>query len=301
MTPSRFTSAYRRFVRLEPGLQAVLLSSGLLLGLIGGMLQFFHNELEVQIRQLEQGVTVAVFLEDALPRERVQALRDQFSALPALARFEYISKEDAADNLKAEGTLPSTLWADQNPFPASFVMAPRDASLARLDALAKAVGSLEGVEEVVADRKKAALLDTVRFHQGLLERAFWIGTGLLLLGLAIRFWSAVSFSTGKDQFPVMAWQGWLGSLGAGVGWAVYQGLLAWQTVDWPGSALTPWQIAGMVGWVGLFTAAVGNLKSPKNYLTSLPLSDELPGGELDLDWHFKDVLTKDIEDLVSKP
>lgn len=127
-------------------------------------------------RQLKQEMTVEVILEEGISDEQVQAIEKTISIAPYCSSCQYVSKDDALQEMtQAMGTDPS-MFLKYNPFYASMSVRLQS-DYACSDSLAwisANMESLEGVSEVTWQRQ---LMDTVNSNISKIA--------LILLGLAL--------------------------------------------------------------------------------------------------------------------
>jgi cell division transport system permease protein len=103
------------------------------------------------------GVQMTVYLNDDLEEDGIKKLKAELGRFKDVTSINFVNREVATENFKKQmASYAPDLLADadfSNPFPASFKLSLKtgvadDADVARLENLAAAVGSLEGVEDV---------------------------------------------------------------------------------------------------------------------------------------------------------
>ncbi len=129
---------------------------------------------------LESSLEITVFMEDGLEQERLDELREEIKFVPGVIVVNFITKEQALENLKESFGDKADLLAgleDDNPLPNSYTVKTREAKL--VPEAARQLEKLEGVEQV-------------RYGQGVVEKLLalthwvriWGSLSLLVLGVA---------------------------------------------------------------------------------------------------------------------
>ena len=128
--------------------------------LIGGALMLSLN-INSLMGYVESFNEVVVWVEDDLGSVGTDMLRDTIQDMPNIASWQYVSKEDALNELSETLGSQSFLegfeqYAEENPLPASFRL--KVDSLENLPATVAALGELPGVESVESSNEVATTL-----------------------------------------------------------------------------------------------------------------------------------------------
>jgi cell division transport system permease protein len=138
-----------------------------------GALWIISDNLSQAERELKGGLTMDVFLTADLSPEDIIGLRDNLVGLDGINEVRYISSQDALYRMREIFGLEMIRELDENPLPASFVLAV-DESLYNPDAagaVMKRISEMPGVEDVV-------------FASEMLRRLKEILQSIKILGLA---------------------------------------------------------------------------------------------------------------------
>lgn len=129
---------------------------------------------------LESSLEITVFLEEDLEQERLEQLEEEIKFVPGVSTVNFVTKEQALDNLKESFGDKSELLSgleEDNPLPNSYTVKTREANM--VPGAARQLTELEGVEQV-------------RYGQGVVENLLalthwvriWGSLALLVLGVA---------------------------------------------------------------------------------------------------------------------
>ncbi|MBS0183232.1 MAG: ABC transporter permease [Nitrospira sp.] len=161
-----------------------VLTTAFTLACVGIFLLLYVN-LRHAAGSLQEDVKVIVYLEDRLPRERVQELGRTLKIDRMVAEVFFISKERALGEFRAQFPSESHLLEGlgENPLPASFVvtLAPNFRSPDAMKGWVERVQTMEGVAKVDYNQEWLSLLAELI---GYIELAA-IGVGILLSAAAV--------------------------------------------------------------------------------------------------------------------
>jgi cell division transport system permease protein len=170
---------FRIFVEIGRAVRYEILSTlGTLLTVflamtLPGALWIISDNLSQAERELKGGLTMDVFLVSDIAPEDITALRDNLVGLDGVDEVRYVSSQDALYRMREMFGLEMIRELDENPLPATFVLAVDeslyDPQAAR--AIMKKISEMPGVEDVV-------------FASEMLKRMKEILRSIRILGLA---------------------------------------------------------------------------------------------------------------------
>jgi cell division transport system permease protein len=160
--------------------------------LMGFALLFIYN-IDLATKKLPERFSVSVFLEDGISSSSARDIMKKAKNHSAVKRVDYISKEDALNELKtvmkdADYILEGL---DSNPLPSSIEIRLRKGSLsgASVTSLVKEMEKIEGVDDVQYGRKLLSIIQSVRKHSE--------GMGIVIVGALCAGVIFVCYSTVK--------------------------------------------------------------------------------------------------------
>ncbi len=155
---------------------AATLTMVLMLTLLAGFF-VLQNVLLASLSYVEQKVEVVAYIENTATQEQVDALVSQVQAMPEVASVEYVSRDQALANfraqLQAQGRPDLTANLDQNPLYASINVKLHDP--AQLNTVVSAIHDDPIVRSVINIQ---ALVDRVLTFTGIVRTA-----GVVILGI----------------------------------------------------------------------------------------------------------------------
>ncbi|MCR4440183.1 MAG: permease-like cell division protein FtsX [bacterium] len=136
---------------------------------------------------LQQRMTFEVFVDEALDMRAIAALEQQVRSIPGVASVEFVSKEAAAQAIKAEFGEDVLDVLGENPLPPSFRigLAPNTRSAALAESVAAQLRAQKGVSEVVYRAELFRLLD--RYLQVAVTVDVAVGIALVLGSVFVVF------------------------------------------------------------------------------------------------------------------
>ena len=116
-----------------------------------GLFFIIVSNFQVMVREAEEGVAVSVFFDEGISQERIDEIGDIISKRPEVAKYDYISAEEAWEKYKEEyfaGSEEAAAGFADNPLAnsASYQIYMNDISMQ--DALVVYMESVDGVREV---------------------------------------------------------------------------------------------------------------------------------------------------------
>jgi cell division transport system permease protein len=143
------------------------------------------SNLDYMLYQMGSSMGIAVYLEDGLAEEEIQALSDEILAIPHVKHIEYVSSDAALDRFMAQltendpqtGVILNGL-EDDNPLPASLVLTIENVTY--WDSVETALEPFKesGVESVALGKRTASWLMSI-------NNVIRIVSIILIIGLAI--------------------------------------------------------------------------------------------------------------------
>lgn len=177
--------------------------------IVGFFLLLFVN-LRGPINALRDRLEMSVYLRDGLTETERDYLLSRIKSEPGVKSVTYLSKSEALELFKKEMKGHEALieGIGENPLPASYEIAlnPQYVSAGRIEALARRISTLPGVEDVSYGREGA------KFLAGLFDVIKYGGTAVaVLLGVAVVFIISNSvrlalYSRGQE-IELMQWIG----------------------------------------------------------------------------------------------
>lgn len=223
-----FALALNRLANTPSTTLLAALSIGIALALpAGGQLMLSS------LQQFGQGSSatpqISVFLTLNATDKQADALGEQLKTHAGIAGVQFISREDTQKRLRNGGLAQIIDSLPNNPFPDTFIVAPRETAPEALESLRENLGKLSHVEHVQLDsawaRRLAALLQLGRTVVGLLAVLFGIGLVALIFNTirlqvltqgeeieVSRLLGATDAYIGRPFFYFGALQGLLGGL-----------------------------------------------------------------------------------------
>lgn len=126
---------------------------------------------------------ISVFLKPGLAEGAIAAVQKRVAALPGVAHLRLISSAEALREFRRMAAFKQALAAlDKNPLPPVLVVTPAADKTGAVNALAAALGKLDGVDQVVADTQWLARLNAML---AIAERAIWVLGSLLALAVLL--------------------------------------------------------------------------------------------------------------------
>lgn len=140
--------------------------------------------------KVESKPQLSLFLKlDASSSER-ETLSEQLKKYPGVAKFEFVSKESAWDQLQqSAGTADITSSLDKNPLPDAFFVTPKDISPKNIEKLQNEMQQWNGVDLAQVDANWVKRLDSVLKlgHKAIIVLIALLGFGLIaIIGNSIR-------------------------------------------------------------------------------------------------------------------
>jgi cell division transport system permease protein len=149
---ARAASSALRGLRASPITSAIATGTIALCLLLAGSFVLLLVNMERVLAHFGQEVRVSAYLSDDLPSEQQEALALRVQRMPGVESVAWVSKEAALERFRASPFGRASLLdgLDENPLPASLeiVLVPERRNREGLDALAKALAGLPGIEEL---------------------------------------------------------------------------------------------------------------------------------------------------------
>ena len=171
-----------------------------------GLFYMIVMNFQSMVKDAESGVAVTVFFDDGISEQRIEEIGELISERVEVARYDYISADEAWDSFKLiyfEGDESAAeSFAGDNPLTnsASYAVYMNDISMQ--ETLVTYLGSIDGVSEV---KQSAAVANTLTDFNSLIG---YISAGiiLILLGVAVFLISntiTVAISVRKEEIGIM--------------------------------------------------------------------------------------------------
>lgn len=171
-----------------------------------GLFYMIVMNFQSMVKDAESGVAVTVFFDDGISEQRIEEIGELISERVEVARYDYISADEAWDSFKLiyfEGNESAAeSFAGDNPLTnsASYAVYMNDISMQ--ETLVTYLGSIDGVSEV---KQSAAVANTLTDFNSLIG---YISAGiiLILLGVAVFLISntiTVAISVRKEEIGIM--------------------------------------------------------------------------------------------------
>lgn len=170
-----------------------------------GLFFIIVSNFQVMVREAEEGVAVSVFFDEGISQERIDEIGDIISKRPEVAKYDYISAEEAWEKYKEEyfaGSEEAAAGFADNPLAnsASYQIYMNDISMQ--DALVVYLESVDGVREVHHSEVAANTLSD--FNR--LISYISVGIILILLVVAVFLISntvTVGISVRREEIGIM--------------------------------------------------------------------------------------------------
>ena len=195
-------AAFRRAPMLT-GLSGAMIALSLF---VVGLFGIVAHNIRLVLQQVEERVEIVAYLRDDTTPQAVSLITEEISSFPEVAAVEFVSKEQALADARAELEEFRTIFGelDVNPLPASLEvhMRPGQTSADAVRVVAERIGTYEAVEEtrfgqewidkIFVLRRVAAVATAV------LGGAFAI-VSILIIGTAVR----MAIFARRDEIRIM--------------------------------------------------------------------------------------------------
>lgn len=147
---SALLDAIRRLLRMPFSTLFTALAIGVALCLPASLYLTLHN-LDQLAGQIPARPEASVFISDSATQAERDRLKQKIERQPGIDKSRFVSRETALANLKAEGLSDITAGLEKNPLPDAWILTPREANPAKLQALRNEWAAMPGVESVQID------------------------------------------------------------------------------------------------------------------------------------------------------
>jgi cell division transport system permease protein len=178
-----FRLVLRRFARTPLPHLFTIIVIGIAISLPAGLYVLLDNVRDVSSR-LSSEPQISIFLAPSAGTQEIQQIQDKLRQSPLVARFRYIPRDKALDELRQRSGLGDVLEGlETNPLPDAFVITARDSAPAPLEQLRAEAQRFPGVAHVQLDSAWARRLDALLRlgNQAVLILAVLLGFALVAI------------------------------------------------------------------------------------------------------------------------
>jgi cell division transport system permease protein len=147
---SALLDALSRLLRTPFASLFTALAIGVALSLPAGLYLTLVN-LDRLAGQVPAQSEISLFISDKASQTDREGLKQRIDAHPGLSRHRFVSREAALENLNAQGLADVTAGLGKNPLPDAWILTPKEAHPAKMEALRKQFAAWPGVESVQLD------------------------------------------------------------------------------------------------------------------------------------------------------
>ena len=158
---AQITGVMRRMFESRLAGSLNILVIGIALSLPAGMYVLLQNA-QALVEQLSGTPQVSLFLSMDAKTDDVDKLRKQLTQYPAIARIEFVARDQAMEQLKQSTGLADVIGGlSQNPLPDAFIVYPKQSEVQALEELRNELAKLPKVELAQLDSAWAYKLEAL--------------------------------------------------------------------------------------------------------------------------------------------